>query len=252
MHQTTGIILVTGPTGSGKSTTLYGALTELNTPEKNIMTIEDPVEYQIRGINQMHVRSQIDLSFAKGLRAILRQDPDVIMVGEIRDVETARIAVQAALTGHLVFSTLHTNDAVSSLIRLIDMGIEPYLVNSSVNAIMAQRLTRVICPHCKADYTPSQTELDKLSLQQSELAHGKLYYGAGCSACKNTGFLGRMMINEFLEINEEIQDLLNKNASSAEIKEAARRNGMRSMREDAKIKVIKGYTTLEEVLRVSV
>lgn len=252
MKRTTGIILVTGPTGSGKSTTLYGALSELNAPEKNIMTIEDPVEYQIQGINQMHVRSQIDLTFARGLRAILRQDPDIVMVGEIRDEETARIAVQAALTGHLVFSTLHTNDAVSSLIRLVDMNVEPYLVNSSVIAFMAQRLTRVICDHCKTAYTPDDQELRKLDLDRKDLIHGKLFHGTGCDHCKNTGFSGRMMLNELLVLDDEIRDLLSGNASSTEIYRTAVKSGMRPMREDAKIKVISGYTTINEVLRVSI
>jgi general secretion pathway protein E len=252
MQKTTGVILVTGPTGSGKSTTLYATLSELKSPEKNIMTIEDPVEYQIKGINQMHVRSQIDLTFARGLRAILRQDPDIIMVGEIRDAETAKIAVQASLTGHLVYSTLHTNDAVSSLTRIIDMGIEPYLVNSSVSGFMAQRLVRVICPHCKTTYKPDPLDLKKLELKASDLLHGKLFRGKGCEKCKNTGYLGRMMINEFMEMNDEIKDLVSENASAAKIREAAVKSGMRLMREDAAIKVVNGYTTIEEVVRVSV
>ncbi len=252
MKRTTGVILVTGPTGSGKSTTLYGALNEINAPDKNIMTIEDPVEYQIPGINQMHVRTQIDLSFARGLRAILRQDPDVIMVGEIRDAETARIAVQAALTGHLVFSTLHTNDAVSSILRLVDMGVEPYLVNSSVIAFMAQRLVRVICRHCRTAYTPADIELEKIGLKRQDLDNGKLFHGAGCPHCKQTGYSGRMMINELLVMNDDMRLLLSHGATTAEMQQAAQRGGMRPMRQDAAIKVVSGYTTVDEVLRVSV
>ncbi len=252
MQRTTGIILVTGPTGSGKSTTLYGSLSELNSLDKNIMTIEDPVEYQIKGINQMHVRSQIDLTFARGLRAILRQDPDIIMVGEIRDAETARIAVQAALTGHLVFSTLHTNDAISSLIRIVDMGVEPYLVNSSVSAFMAQRLVRVICSHCKTPYKPEKADLVKLGIEEKDLSGGNLFHGRGCDKCRDTGYLGRMMINELLEMNDTIKELLMDNAPTSAIRKAAIENGMRPMREDAAIKVIQGYTTIEEVVRVSI
>lgn len=252
MQRTTGVVLVTGPTGSGKSTTLYGSLSELKSTEKNIMTIEDPVEYQIQGINQMHVRTQIDLTFARGLRAILRQDPDIIMVGEIRDAETAKVAVQASLTGHLVLSTLHTNDAVSSVVRLVDMGIEPYLVNSSVTAFFAQRLVRVICPRCKTTYKPDTKELKKMDLTHADLIDGKLFYGKGCANCKNTGFLGRIMICELLEMNEEIMELLAGKASNSLLQQAAIKNGMRPMKEDAVIKVVNGFTTIDEVLRVSV
>jgi len=245
-----GIILVTGPTGSGKTTTLYAALNRINSPDKNIITIEDPVEYQLPGIGQIQVNNKIGLTFAKGLRSIVRQDPDVILVGEIRDTETAEISIHAALTGHLVFSTLHTNDAAGAITRLIDMGIEPFLVSSSVNAILAQRLVRVICPKCKEPYKPNLRTLKELGV------HGEdeeviLYRGKGCDACLNTGYRGRTGIFEFLVVDDTLRGLVLQTSDAATIKRAAMKSGMRTLREDGIRKVRMGITTIEEVLRVT-
>jgi general secretion pathway protein E len=237
-----GIFLVTGPTGSGKSTTLYSALKRINTTERKIITIEDPVEYQMDGINQIHVNPQIGLTFASGLRHIVRQDPDVIMVGEIRDRETADVAIRSALTGHVVYSTLHTNDAPSAITRLTDMGVENYLITSSLLAVLAQRLVRLICLRCKAPagrrLAPDGGEID-------------CWRGAGCEACFGSGYAGRMGIFELMELNEEIRRLIMRNADAVEITDAARRNGMRNLREDGWMKVRAGLTTAEEVLRVT-
>ncbi|MEO0264504.1 MAG: type II secretion system ATPase GspE [candidate division WOR-3 bacterium] len=246
-----GVILVTGPTGSGKTTTLYAALQFINTPEKNILTIEDPIEYLIPGVGQTQVNPKINLDFARALRSFLRQDPDVIMVGEIRDEETARIAIQAALTGHLVFSTLHTNDAASALTRLADMGIEPYLLSSSITAILAQRLVRKVCPFCAEYYEPRNAEKELLS----RFAGGNsflLRVGRGCERCLNTGFLGRTGVFEFLRVSNRIRELVHRNASSEEIKAQAVAEGMLTLREDGLKKVISGVTTLSEVLRVTI
>ncbi len=237
-----GIFLVTGPTGSGKSTTLYSALKRINQTDKKIITIEDPVEYQMEGINQIHVNTQIGLTFAAGLRHIVRQDPDVIMVGEIRDRETADIAIRAALTGHFVYSTLHTNDAPSAITRLTDMGVENYLITSSVVAVLAQRLVRVICPSCKREDGP-RIAPDGETVQT--------YRGAGCERCFGTGYTGRVGIFEMMELNDEIRKLIMANADAAEITEAARRNGMRNLREDGWLKVRSGVTTADEVMRVT-
>jgi len=247
IHRPNGIILVTGPTGSGKTTTLYAALSIINSVEKNIITIEDPVEYEIPLIRQTQVNPRAGLTFANGLRSILRQDPDIIMVGEIRDKETADIAIQASLTGHLVLSTLHTNDAASSLTRLIDMGVEPFLISSSVIGILAQRLVRVICPKCKEKYIPSQETLRDLGLNQSI----ELYRGKGCMQCRNTGFGGRIGIFEMLLINEEIKNMVTARASANEIKKKALSLGMRTLYDDGMEKVKSGITTAEEVLRVT-
>jgi len=242
-----GIILVTGPTGSGKTTTLYSALSTVNSMEKNIITIEDPVEYEIPLIRQTQVNNKSGLTFAVGLRSILRQDPDIIMVGEIRDKETAEIAIQASLTGHLVFSTLHTNDAASSLTRLIDMGIEPFLISTSVIAILAQRLVRVICPNCKEKYSPSSEVLKDLKLSEKiEFSRGK-----GCTKCKQTGFIGRKGIFELLLISDEIKNMVVAKTSSTDIKKKALNDGMRTLFDDGLDKVKKGITTIEEVLRVT-
>jgi general secretion pathway protein E len=246
-----GIILVTGPTGSGKTTTLYGALSRINTGDNNIITVEDPVEYQLPGIAQMQVKPKIDLTFANGLRSILRQDPDVIMVGEIRDLETAEIAIQASLTGHLVFSTLHTNDAPGATTRLIDMGIEPYLVSSSVIAIMAQRLIRVICPECKYGYVPDEESLAEIGLKRSDLQNETAYRGKGCSSCIDTRYRGRTGIYELLVIDDDIRNLVLSRADSTTIKKKAVAVGMRTLREDGAGKVAAGITTIEEVLRVT-
>ena len=246
-----GIILVTGPTGSGKSTTLYSVLVRLNSRDVNILTVEDPIEYQLHGIGQMQVKPKIDLTFASGLRSILRQDPDIVMIGEIRDVETAQIAVQASLTGHRVFSTLHTNDAASGITRLIDMGIEPFLIASSVNAFLAQRLVRRICPHCIESYKPSPKLLSELNLKPGSLKNGKLYRGKGCDHCLGTGFTGRTGIYELLPVTQEIRKLILQHADAASIKDRAVQEGMKTLLMDGLDKAINGHTTVEEVLRVS-
>jgi general secretion pathway protein E len=241
-----GIILVTGPTGSGKTTTLYAALNRIHAEEKNIITVEDPVEYQLKGIGQIHVNPRIGLTFASGLRSILRQDPDVIMVGEIRDLETAEIAMQASLTGHLVLSTLHTNDAPSALVRLVDMGIEPFLVASSLTVVLAQRLARKICSHCKESYKPSDVELSYFS-QPPELLHR----GMGCEHCKNKGYMGRTGIFELLVIDNEVRPMITDKIDSQSIKQSAISRGMKTLRVDGLEKAVQGITTLEEVLRVT-
>jgi general secretion pathway protein E len=245
-----GLFLVTGPTGSGKSTTLYGSLRRLNTMDKKVITVEDPVEYQLPGVNQIHVNPQIGLTFAAGLRHIVRQDPDIIMIGEIRDLETAEIAMRAALTGHLVFSTLHTNDAPSAVTRLTDMGVEHYLVSSSLVAVLAQRLVRVLCPDCKKPYAAEGGELRK---EGWEGASGPLtlYAAGGCGHCGHTGFLGRVGIFEFMELDEGIRRAIVARADASTLRAAARERGMRSLREDGWLKIVSGQTTVEEVLRVT-
>ncbi|HVO22008.1 MAG TPA: type II secretion system ATPase GspE [Candidatus Margulisiibacteriota bacterium] len=252
IKQSHGILLVTGPTGSGKTTTLYAALSKINTSDKNIITIEDPVEYQLHGIGQIQVNPKIELTFASGLRSILRQDPDVIMVGEIRDLETAEIAIQAALTGHLVFSTLHTNDSFGSITRLLDMGIEPFLVSSSVIAVMAQRLVRRLCPSCRAPYQPTREELEELGITPQRML-GKTVYkpGEGCAQCKRTGYRGRTGIHELLVVDDEVRTLIMKSADAATIRRAATARGMNTLREDGADKVVEGLTSIEEILRVT-
>ncbi|MEW6068219.1 MAG: type II secretion system ATPase GspE [Nitrospirota bacterium] len=242
-----GIILVTGPTGCGKTTTLYACLNRVHTEEKNIITIEDPIEYQLKGIGQIHVNPKIGLTFASGLRSILRQDPDIIMVGEIRDLETAEIAMQASLTGHLVLSTLHTNDAPSSLIRLIDMGIEPFLVASSLTIVIAQRLVRTICANCKISYDPSDIERSYFT----DIPSLVLYRGTGCDKCRNSGYLGRTGIFEILVIDNEIRQMISDRIDSQTIKNFAISRGMKPLRQDGIEKVMNGITTIEEVLRVT-
>lgn len=246
-----GIVLVTGPTGSGKTTTLYSALSEINSDEMNIMTIEDPVEYKLQGMAQIGVNPKIHLTFATGLRHILRQDPDVIMIGEIRDKETAEIAIQSSLTGHLVFSTLHTNDAPSALTRLVDMGIEPYLLTSSVVGILAQRLVRLLCPHCKSSYLPSDQELIELGLMRSELIDNKLFKSAGCAHCFGSGFKGRHGIYELITITGPIKRQLLRSADSVELQRVALAEGMMSLRASGAELVIQGHTSTSEVLRVT-
>ncbi len=245
-----GIILVTGPTGSGKTTTLYAALSKINTKDIKIITIEDPVEYQIAGINQVQVNPKIELTFAAGLRAFLRQDPDVIMVGEIRDRETAEIAVQAALTGHLVISTLHTNDAPATVTRLIDMGIEPFLVSSSIIGIVAQRLIRTVCHDCAKKYTPTAEELTKIGLTPEDLKGRQLYKAVGCPNCLETGYSGRRAIYEFMLMNDVIRAEIMKGSDASTIKKVASAEGMTTLMGDAANKVMQGMTTVEEVLRV--
>ncbi|HDH01331.1 MAG TPA: type II secretion system protein GspE, partial [Nitrospirae bacterium] len=243
-----GIILVTGPTGSGKTTTLYGALDKINSPEKKIITVEDPVEYQLKGINQIQVKPRIGLDFTNTLRHIVRQDPDIIMIGEIRDLETAEIAIQSSLTGHLVFSTLHTNDAPSAITRLIEMGVESYLISSTIRAVLAQRLVRVICPECKEeDRDISDEERRLLGINPGVT----LYRGTGCENCAGTGFRGRTGIFELLVIDELARNKIVKNIDSAELRKVARHSGMRTLMEDGTRKVMRGITTISEVLRVT-
>ena len=252
VRQSHGIVLVTGPTGSGKTTTLYAALSTINSSERNIITIEDPIEYQLEGVGQMQVNPKIDLTFANGLRSILRQDPDVIMVGEIRDGETAEIAIQAALTGHLVFSTLHTNDSASAVTRLVEMGTEPFLVSSSVIAVMAQRLVRRVCEGCRRAVRPTAEALAEIGLTPEALAGRTIWNtGAGCAACKQTGYRGRTGIHELLVVDDDIRALVMKNTDAAAIRRAATAAGMPMLREDGAAKVLAGQTTIEEVLRVT-
>jgi len=246
-----GILLVTGPTGSGKSTSLYAMLSSINSVQKRIITIEEPVEYELKGINQIAVRPEIGLTFAMGLRHILRQDPNVIMVGEIRDLETAEIAIRASLTGHLVFSTLHTNDAPSAFTRLIDMGIEPFLVASSVEAIMAQRLVRTICPHCKTEQKVERNYLLKIGFPEDEIATTHFMRGTGCEECRGLGYQGRLAIYELLVLNEAMRPLILNRSSSTTIAQRAMEQGMRTLRTDGWNKVKHGITTIEEVLRVT-
>jgi general secretion pathway protein E len=242
-----GIVLVTGPTGSGKTTTLYSAIAEINDSETNIITVEDPVEYKIAGISQMNVNPRIELDFAKGLRHILRQDPDVIMIGEIRDRETAEIAIQASLTGHLVLSTLHTNDAPSALTRLADMGIEPYLLASSILGVVAQRLVRQICPFCKIAYSPSEKELSELGLS----AHGSFYKGTGCPHCFETGYKGRHAIYELMAVSGKIKQQVLKSQDAQELRRVALAEGMKTLFEQGVALVCSGITTSAELLRVT-
>jgi general secretion pathway protein E len=249
-----GIILVTGPTGSGKSTTLYAALQKVNSSQMNVITLEDPIEYQIAGISQIQINEKKGLTFARGLRHVLRQDPDIMMVGEIRDVETARIAIQAALTGHLVYSTLHTNDAASTVTRLVDIGIEPYLVASSLICVIAQRLVRRICPDCKEETSPTPEELRDLKLiglSMDAFPNGRVWHGRGCPSCFNTGYIDRTGIYEILPVEETLKDQIIERRSSSVIKKAAIERGCRTLRMDGAMKVTRGVTTAAEVLRVT-
>jgi len=246
-----GMVLVTGPTGSGKTTTLYSSLLTINTPEVNIMTVEDPVEYNLYGINQVQVKPEIGLTFARVLRSFLRQDPDIIMVGEIRDAETAEIAIEAALTGHLVLSTLHTNDAPSTVTRLLDMGIEPFLVASSTLLVIAQRLARTICPHCKEEYKYPAEVLKDVGFSEEEAKLLKTYKGKGCEYCNYSGYKGRVGLYEVMEITPQLRDAILKGKNSEEIRRLAISQGMRTLRELGKIKIAEGVTTPEEVLRVT-
>jgi len=249
IHKPNGIVIVTGPTGSGKTTTLYSALRELNDPSTKIITAEDPVEYDIDGIIQCQIKPEIDLTFARILRAMLRQDPDVILVGEIRDKETAEIAVQASLTGHLVFSTLHTNDAPSAIARLLDLGLEPFLVTATLEGIVAQRLVRKICSNCKTEYTPSEAQLMELELRPEDVAGQKFYYGKGCEVCNNTGYKGRMGIYEIMTLDDDMRDMIIKHASTQVLRMEAKKRGMRSLRQAGLLAIYDGITTIEEVVR---
>jgi len=249
IHKPYGQILVTGPTGSGKTTTLYGSLEKINTPEKKIVTIEDPVEYQLRGVNQVHIRPQIGLTFANGLRSIVRQDPDVIMIGEIRDSETAEVAIQSALTGHLVFSTVHTNDAAGAITRLQEMGIESFLISSALLGVLAQRLVRVICTHCKESCSIDPEALLEMGIDDP--APPSAFQGKGCNHCNKTGYRGRTGIYELLVIDDEIRKLILAHASSQEILERAVQSGMTTLRQDGWRKILEGITTVEEIIRVT-
>ena len=247
-----GIVLVTGPTGSGKTTTLYSSLVEIKKPETKIITTEDPVEYQLEGINQIQVQSKIGLNFAASLRAILRHDPDVVLVGEIRDKETADNAIQASLTGHLVFSTLHTNDAAGAFTRLVDMGVEPFLVASTVEGIMAQRLVRRLCDSCKESYQPTADEIPKdFPMELLDQVNGTINRSVGCRKCRHVGFSGRSGIYELLVADQELRDIADRRGSTWEVKQAAIKRGMKTLRQDAYRKVTEGVTTLDEVVRVT-
>ncbi len=246
-----GIFLVTGPTGAGKTTTLYSALSAINSREQNIITVEDPIEYQLPGVGQIQVNPKINLTFAQGLRSILRQDPDVIMVGEIRDSETAKIAVQAALTGHMVFSTLHTNDSAGALARLVDMGVEPFLAASALVGVLAQRLVRTVCPHCRVSYQPDKELLAELFEGAAVPQQATFYRGRGCSHCMQVGYLGRTGLYELLEVTDPIRHLVTSNADAATIRQQALKMGMRPLRQAGLAKVLAGKTTVEEILRVT-
>jgi type II secretory ATPase GspE/PulE/Tfp pilus assembly ATPase PilB-like protein len=261
IKKTHGIFLITGPTGSGKSTTLYSILTILNTTSVNIVTLEDPVEYFIEGVNQSQINPDIGLTFSAGLRSILRQDPNVVMVGEVRDRETAELAVQAALTGHLVFSTLHTNNAIGAIPRLMDMGMEPFLLVASINLVAAQRLVRKICPHCRKELSVSKAVEAEIAKELVGVPESyfdgidskeiKMFKGEGCEKCGHTGYSGRMGIFEVLPSNTEIQDLILAKSSAHKVYEAAKKIGMISLKQDGMVKVIRGETTLDEVIRVT-
>jgi type IV pilus assembly protein PilB len=249
IDQPHGIVLVTGPTGSGKTTTLYSSLRVMDGNKLNISTVEDPIEYQLAQANQVQVHDKIGMTFSAALRSLLRQDPDVVLLGEIRDAETARIAVQAALTGHLVLSTLHTNDAPSSVTRLINIGVEPYLISSAVNAILAQRLVRKICSHCKEEFTPSQEH--RMFLSQQGFNHERTWHGKGCDRCRKTGYTGRLGIYELLVMDDSLRDMVTANPDVIRLRKACRERGLVTLREDGFDKVTKGMTTIDEILRVT-
>jgi type IV pilus assembly protein PilB len=247
-----GIVIVTGPTGSGKTTTLYSALRELNDPSMKLITAEDPVEYDIDGIIQCQIKPDIELTFARILRSMLRQDPDVVLIGEIRDKETAEIAVQASLTGHLVFSTLHTNDAPSAIARLLDLGLEPFLVTATIEGIVAQRLVRKICNNCKTQYQPTEEQLMELELRLDDVVGKIFYYGKGCESCNNTGYRGRMGIYEIMSLDDDMRDLIIQHASTQVLRAESRKRGMRTLRQGGLIAIYDGITTIEEVVRETI
>ena len=249
MDRPNGIFIVTGPTGSGKTTTLYSALREVNSVETKILTAEDPVEYEIDGIMQVAVNHKVGLDFSRALRAFLRQDPDKIMVGEIRDLETAQIAVQASLTGHVVLSTLHTNDAPGAVTRLIDMGLEPFLISASLEAILAQRLVRRICPSCRTAYEPGHDLIEMLDVDPLEIADKDFFYGDGCAECSNTGYRGRVGLFEMIVVSDAIRELINNRAPTLTIKQKALEQGMRSLRDDGLRAIFDGNSTIEEILK---
>jgi type IV pilus assembly protein PilB len=247
-----GVIVCTGPTGSGKTTTLYAALRELNDPSSKLITAEDPVEYDIDGIIQCQIKPDIELTFARILRSMLRQDPDIVLVGEIRDAETAKIAIEASLTGHLVFSTLHTNDAPSSVARLLDLGLEPFLVTAALEGVVAQRLVRRICANCKSEYEPGLEQLMELELKAEDVAGKKFWYGKGCEQCNNTGYRGRQAIYEIMLLDDEMRDMIIKHASTQVLRMEARKRGMRPLRLSGLMAIYDGVTTIEEVVRETI
>jgi type IV pilus assembly protein PilB len=249
INKPNGVVIVTGPTGSGKTTTLYSALRELNDPSSKLITAEDPVEYDIDGIVQCQIKPDIELTFARILRSMLRQDPDVILVGEIRDQETAKIAVEAALTGHLVFSTLHTNDAPSSIARLLDLGLEPFLVTAAIEGVVAQRLVRKICNGCKTEYTPSVEQLMELELKPEDVEGRIFYYGKGCETCNNTGYKGRMGLYEMMMLDDDMRDMIINHASTQMLRMESKKRGMRTLRQSGLLAIYDGVTTIEEVVR---
>ena len=244
-----GIMLVTGPTGSGKTTTLYSALGEINNPEDKLLTAEDPVEYDIEGIMQCPINDAVGMTFQKALRAFLRQDPDRILVGEIRDFETAQIAVEASLTGHFVFSTLHTNDAASTITRLMDMGVEPFLIASSIAGVLGQRLIRRVCKNCKTMYTPTDEDLERLGLERAQVEGIQFCYGKGCPVCNNTGYKGRKALTELLTVDQEMRDMISAGAPANVIRDKACQLGMRTLREDGLLAIFNGETSVDEVVR---
>jgi type IV pilus assembly protein PilB len=252
IHKPNGIVICTGPTGSGKTTTLYASLRELNDPSSKLITAEDPVEYDIDGIIQCQVKPDIEMTFARILRSMLRQDPDTILVGEIRDRETAEIAVQASLTGHLVFTTVHTNDAPGTIARLLDLGLEPFLVTATLEGIVAQRLVRKICGNCKTEYTPTREQLMELELRPEDVEGRKIYYGKGCENCNNTGYKGRMGIYEVMTLDDDIRDMIIKHASTQVLRLEARKRGMRSLRESGLLAIYDGVTSIDEVVRETI
>jgi type IV pilus assembly protein PilB len=249
INKPNGIVIVTGPTGSGKTTTLYSALKELNTIDNKIITTEDPVEYDIDGLIQIQIRTDIGLTFAKCLRSILRQDPDICMVGEIRDKETGEISIQASLTGHLVFTTVHTNDAPSTIARLVDLGMEPFLITATLEGIVAQRLVRKICNNCKTPFQPKEEMLMELGLTPDDVGDKKFHYGRGCEVCNNTGYRGRTGIYEIMAMNDELRELIMDHASTNVLRDAAQKNGMHLLRENGLLLIYDGITTIEEVSR---
>ncbi len=252
IHKPNGVIIVTGPTGSGKTTTLYSGLRELNDISSKLITAEDPVEYDIDGIIQCQIKAEIGLTFGRILRAMLRQDPDIVMVGEIRDHETGKIAIEAALTGHLVFSTLHTNDAPSSVARLLDLGIEPFLVTAAIEGVIAQRLVRRICSHCKTEYTPNEEQLMELELRNDDVVGKRFYYGKGCENCNNTGYRGRMGLYEIMMLDDEMRDAIIKHASTQILRQMSKARGMRTLRQSGLMAIYDGITTIEEVVRETI
>jgi type IV pilus assembly protein PilB len=252
IHKPNGVVVVTGPTGSGKTTTLYSALRELNDPSSKLITAEDPVEYDIDGIIQCQIKADIELTFAKILRSMLRQDPDIVLVGEIRDHETAKIAIEASLTGHLVFSTLHTNDAPSSIARLLDLGLEAFLITASLEGVVAQRLVRRICANCKTEYTPAEEQLMELELRPDDVQGKRFYYGKGCEQCNNTGYRGRLGIYEIMTLDDEMRDMIIKQASTQVLRVEAKKRGMRTLRQSGLLAIYDGVTTIEEVVRETI